>query len=171
MPVLSVTDKISALVQNQQLSRRWQAIAENAINGNAQAQKDIAKAVLNGTNGFDRNPVQAAEIYRAAADAGNMQAKVDLAYMQFHGLGGIEADPKAAAAALREHAGNNRYARSMLQNLTGEGVARRAASAAVDRAANGDVVMTVPVSAPITVSELPAAMLTAISLIMVRNGF
>lgn len=158
MPVLSVTDKISALVQDQHLSRRWQAIAENAINGNAQAQKDIAKAILNGTNGFDKNPVQAAEIYRAAADAGNMQAKVDLAYMQFHGLGGIEADPKAAAAALREHAGNNKYARSMLQNLTGEGVARRAASATVERAANGAVVMAVPASAPITVSELPAAM-------------
>ena len=133
-PVLSVADRVSLLADKADLSQRWQGIVARAVDGNAQAQKDVASALLNGTHGFDKNPAEAAALYRAAADAGNAQAKADMAYMQFHGLGGIKADTKAALESLREQAAGNKYARAVLGNLTGEGAVKKSASSAIQRA-------------------------------------
>ncbi len=131
----SAQERITAAMENSRLSRRWTAIAERALEGNAQAQKDIAQAMLNGTNGFAKNPEVAVEIYRAASAAGNMQATVDLAFLQFHGKAGIQANPQEALATLREHAGSNKYARSTLDKLSNIGTpSARTASAAMQRA-------------------------------------
>lgn len=115
---VSLSDKISGLAHDD-LSQRWEGVLARAVDGNAQAQKDIASAVLNGTHGFDKNPAAAADLYRAAADAGNVQARADLAFMQYHGLGGIKADPKAALSTLRDQADGNSYMRNVLNTLTG----------------------------------------------------
>jgi TPR repeat protein len=137
-PVITTADRITQLTQDHHFGKRWQGIIDHAMKGDAQAQKDIAKAVLNGTNGFDKNPEQAAELYRAAAAAGNTQAKVDLAYMQFHGLGGIQPDTKAALETLREQASGNKYARSMLRHLSGGETVHKSASAALKHAATAE---------------------------------
>lgn len=146
-PILSISDKLSVLAQDPDLSQRWQGVLARAVEGNAQAQKDVASALLNGTHGFDKNPTQAAELYRAAADAGNMQARADLAYMQFHGLGGIKADTRAALETLRENASGNRYVRTVLGNLTGENTLQRSATSEMQRAVEATVN---PVSAPVS---------------------
>lgn len=164
---IPVGDRISALVEDSKLNRRWTAIAENAMSGNAQAQKDVAMAVLNGNGGFAKNPEQALEIYRAAADAGNMQAKVDLAYIEFHGLAGVESNPQQALETLRGYADNNKYARSMLKDLERVGVpasggvkaalaaAATPASAAVPASADpiGDLIAKLPADAPAKVPQ------------------
>lgn len=160
---IPVGDRISALADENKLNRRWTGIAEKAIAGDAQAQKDVAMAVLNGNGGFAKNPEQALEIYRAAADAGNMQAKVDLAYIEFHGLAGVQSNPQQALETLREYSGNNKYARSMLKDLervgvpSGSGVKAALAAAATPAPAAadpiGDLIAKLPADAPAKIPQ------------------
>lgn len=155
VPELTIRDKIAALVEDGKPNKRWAAIAERAMDGDAQATKDIAQAVLNGTNGFGRNAVAAAELYRDAAAAGNKQAIADLAFMTFHGLGDIKADKIGAIVALSEMPKNS-YVRTMLQNLTGEGAVKKTVSSALNSAAEGAPISARPV-VEVIVPETPEA--------------
>lgn len=67
-----------------------------AINGNAQAVKDLAFFLYNGIN-VEQDKALAYDLYTMAADMGNLQAKVDLTYIGYHGLEDIVTPDQDAA--------------------------------------------------------------------------
>lgn len=75
---------------------------DDAMNGDPQAQKDIADHLFNDCYPEDGQKNTAALLAKESAAAGNIQAKEFWSYVRYWGLAGIESNKTEALAAMRE---------------------------------------------------------------------
>lgn len=75
---------------------------DEAMNGDPQAQKDIADHLFNDCYPEEGQKHTAALLAKESAEAGNIQAKEFWSYVQYWGLAGIESNKTEALAAMRE---------------------------------------------------------------------
>jgi hypothetical protein len=109
-PPPSALETAFALASDSGASAMAQDTLERAMDGNAQAIKDMAYFLFNGFEGLEENTDLALELFNQAADMGNVQAQVDLAYIEYHGLAGVEANPEQALETMQDLADDDRRA-------------------------------------------------------------
>jgi hypothetical protein len=124
---------LSGLVFAQQQKPLRERLLERALQGEAEAQYDLAKNLETGRIGLKRDLVQAEHWYRKAAEQGDPFAQAGLAILYQFGKG-VKADPVEACmwytlAAAGTKGGDRESIAEMLDNISAEMTAEQKAEA------------------------------------------